>query len=169
MKYINKINEYNSKLNLVETEIAIKFVKDTFERLLARNLNLTRVSAPLFVYPESGLNDYLNGYERVVQFDVLDLKKNVEIVQSLAKWKRNALKKYNFEVGHGLYTDMNAIRRDEELDAIHSIYVDQWDWEKTMCAEDRTVDYLKNVVKLVYSTIKETSELVNNKFSWMQL
>ena len=165
MKYINNIKDYKSKLNLVETEIAIKFVKDTFERLLAKNLNLTRVSAPLFVYPESGLNDYLNGYERVVQFDVLDLKRNVEIVQSLAKWKRNALKKYNFEVGHGLYTDMNAIRRDEDLDAIHSIYVDQWDWEKTMCEKDRTVDYLKNIVKLVYQTIKETSDLVNNKFS----
>ena len=148
MKYINNIKDYKSKLNLVETEIAIKFVKDTFERLLAKNLNLTRVSAPLFVYPESGLNDYLNGYERVVQFDVLDLKRNVEIVQSLAKWKRNALKKYNFEVGHGLYTDMNAIRRDEDLDAIHSIYVDQWDWEKTMCDKDRTVDYLLNLMFL---------------------
>ena len=164
MKYINKIENYNSKLDLVQTEIAIKYVKDTFERLLANSLNLTRVSAPLFVYPESGLNDYLNGYERVVKFDVLDLGKDVEIVQSLAKWKRNALKKYNFQIGQGLYTDMNAIRRDEDLDAIHSIYVDQWDWEKTMIEEERTFDYLKDIVNSVYSVIKETSDLVNNKF-----
>ena len=164
MRYINNIENYNSKLDLVQTEIAIKFVKDTFERLLANKLNLTRVSAPLFVYPESGLNDYLNGYERVVKFDVLDLGKDVEIVQSLAKWKRNALKKYNFNTGQGLYTDMNAIRRDENLDAIHSIYVDQWDWEKTMEETERTVDYLKNIVESVYSVIKETSDLVNQKF-----
>ena len=164
MRYINNIENYNSKLDLVQTEIAIKFVKDTFERLLANKLNLTRVSAPLFVYPESGLNDYLNGYERVVKFDVLDLGKDVEIVQSLAKWKRNALKKYNFNTGQGLYTDMNAIRRDENLDAIHSIYVDQWDWEKTMEEDERTVDYLKNIVESVYSVIKETSDLVNQKF-----
>lgn len=164
MRYINNIENYNSKLDLVQTEIAIKFVKDTFERLLANKLNLTRVSAPLFVYPESGLNDYLNGYERVVKFDVLDLGKDVEIVQSLAKWKRNALKKYNFNIGQGLYTDMNAIRRDENLDAIHSIYVDQWDWEKTMEEDERTVDYLKNIVESVYSVIKETSDLVNQKF-----
>ena len=122
--------EYKSKLNLIETEIAIKFIKDYFEKELAKALKLTRVSAPLFVSPESGLNDNLNGYERAVRFDVLTLKKEVEIVQSLAKWKRMALDKYGFEAGTGLYTDMNAIRRDEDLDALHSVYVDQWDWER---------------------------------------
>lgn len=164
MKYIQNVKDYKSKLNLVETEIAIKFVKDNFERLLAEKLQLTRVSAPLFVFPETGLNDYLNGFERVVKFDVLDLGKDVEIVQSLAKWKRNALRKYNFELGRGLYTDMNAIRRDENLDAIHSIYVDQWDWEKIMLEEERTVDYLQDIVNKVYSVIKETSTLVNQTF-----
>ena len=121
---------YQSKLNLLETEIAIKFVKDNFERELAKALKLTRVSAPLFVAPETGLNDNLNGVERPVKFDIKAIGTDVEIVQSLAKWKRMALKKYNFEKETGLYTDMNAIRRDEDLDAIHSCYVDQWDWEK---------------------------------------
>ena len=118
---------YKSTLNLLDTEIAIKFIKDTFERDLAKALKLTRVSAPLFVQPETGLNDNLNGFERAVRFDVLTLKKEVEIVQSLAKWKRMALAKYGFEPETGLYTDMNAIRRDEDLDAIHSVYVDQWE------------------------------------------
>ena len=165
MKYINKLENYKSKLGLLETEIAIKYVKDTFEKELALELNLTRVSAPLFVYPESGLNDYLNGFERVVKFDVLDIKKDVEIVQSLAKWKRNSLKKYNFEVETGLYTDMNAIRRDEELDAIHSIYVDQWDWEKIIIESERTTSYLESVVRKIYKVIKTTLDKVNKKFS----
>ena len=164
MKYVEGIKNYQSKLDLIETEIAIKFVKDTFEDELAQELNLTRVSAPLFVYPESGLNDYLNGYERVVKFDVLDIKKDVEIVQSLAKWKRNSLKKYNFEYGTGLYTDMNAIRRDEELDAIHSIYVDQWDWEKIITKEDRNEDYLEFTVRKIYKVIKDTLDKVKSKF-----
>ena len=112
---------YQTKLNLLETEIAIKFIKDNFERDFSEALNLIRVSAPLMVVPESGLNDNLNGFERPVHFDVLYLKKNVEIVQSLAKWKRMALAKYGFKTGCGLYTDMNAIRRDEELDHLHSI------------------------------------------------
>jgi aspartate--ammonia ligase len=116
--------KYQPVLNLLETEIAIKFIKDTFEKELAKSLKLTRVSAPLFIFPETGLNDNLNGIERAVRFDVLDLGKEVEIVQSLAKWKRNALAKYGFTAGTGLYTDMNAIRRDETLDAIHSVYVD---------------------------------------------
>lgn len=165
MKYINKLENYKSKLGLLETEIAIKYVKDTFEKELALELNLTRVSAPLFVYPESGLNDYLNGFERVVKFDVLDIKKDVEIVQSLAKWKRNSLKKYNFEAETGLYTDMNAIRRDEELDAIHSIYVDQWDWEKIIIESERTTSYLESVVRKIYKVIKTTLDKVNKKFS----
>ena len=124
------MNDYTSKLDLLETEIAIKYIKDNFERLLSTKLFLTRVSAPLFVLPETGLNDNLNGFERAVSFDILDLGKTAEIVQSLAKWKRMALAKYHFKSDTGLYTDMNAIRRDEKLDNLHSIYVDQWDWEK---------------------------------------
>lgn len=155
---------YKSALNLLETEIAIKFIKDTFEKELAKQLKLTRVSAPLFVQPESGLNDNLNGYERAVRFDVLTLKKDVEIVQSLAKWKRMALAKYGFEQGTGLYTDMNAIRRDEDLDALHSVYVDQWDWEKIISKEQRTLSYLKKTVKSIYKALKKLAKAVNAKY-----
>ena len=164
MKYIDKIENYNPKLDLTETEIAIKFVKDTFEKELAKSLNLMRVSAPLFVLPQSGLNDYLNCYERVVNFDVKAINKKVEIVQSLAKWKRNTLKKYNMKPGFGIYTDMNAIRRDEDLDAIHSIYVDQWDWEKIIDYRDRNLDYLFQTVRTIYEVIKRVNTLVKNKF-----
>lgn len=153
-----------SSLGLLETEIAIKFIKDTFERELAKALKLTRVSAPLFVFPETGLNDNLNGYERAVRFDILSLHKEVEIVQSLAKWKRNALAKYGFEAESGLYTDMNAIRRDEDLDAIHSVYVDQWDWEKIIKKEERKLSYLKKTVKQIYKVIKKVSDLVSKKY-----
>ena len=155
---------YKSTLNLLETEIAIKFIKDTFERELAKTLKLTRVSAPLFVLPETGLNDNLNGYERAVRFDVLTLGKEVEIVQSLAKWKRMALAKYGFEPETGLYTDMNAIRRDEDLDAIHSVYVDQWDWEKIITEKDRKLSYLKKTVKGIYKALKKLSIAVNKKY-----
>lgn len=155
---------YKSTLNLLETEIAIKFIKDTFERELAKALKLTRVSAPLFVQPESGLNDNLNGFERAVRFDVLTLKKDVEIVQSLAKWKRMALAKYGFTEGTGLYTDMNAIRRDEDLDALHSVYVDQWDWEKIISAKQRTLSYLKKTVKSIYKALKKLATAVNAKY-----
>ncbi len=155
---------YKSTLNLLDTEIAIKFIKDTFERDLAKALKLTRVSAPLFVQPETGLNDNLNGYERAVRFDVLTLKKEVEIVQSLAKWKRMALAKYGFEPETGLYTDMNAIRRDEDLDAIHSVYVDQWDWEKIITKGNRKLSYLKKTVKAIYKALKKLSVAVNKKY-----
>ena len=158
------MDKYVPILDLMETEIAIKFVKDNFERLLSKALDLTRVSAPLFVFPETGLNDNLNGYERAVKFDVLDLKKDVEVVQSLAKWKRNALKKYNFPCEKGLYTDMNAIRRDEALDNIHSCYVDQWDWEKIITKEERTYSYLKKTVKKIYGVFLKTSAIVNKKY-----
>ncbi|RKD23697.1 aspartate-ammonia ligase [Caminicella sporogenes DSM 14501] len=152
---------YKSKLGLLETEIGIKEIKDYFEKALAKKLKLTRVSAPLFVIPESGLNDNLNGVERPVRFDVLGIGgKDVEIVQSLAKWKRMALAKYGFEVGKGLYTDMNAIRRDEELDNLHSIYVDQWDWEKIIAKEDRNIETLKSIVKDIYTVFKETEEYI---------
>ena len=131
---------YKSELTLYETQIAIKTVKDFFQTLLAERLHLLRVSAPLFVSPESGLNDNLNGVERPVTFDIkCQDDRKAEIVQSLAKWKRYALKKYGFSVGEGLYTDMSAIRRDEEVDNIHSIYVDQWDWEKIITKEMKTL------------------------------
>ena len=155
---------YQSTLTLIETEIAIKFIKDYFERELAKALSLTRVSAPLFVHPESGLNDNLNGYERTVRFDLKSLGCEVEIVQSLAKWKRMALAKYGFDVHTGLYTDMNAIRRDEDLDAIHSVYVDQWDWEKIITKEDRRISYLKKTVKAIYKVLKKTATAVSKKY-----
>ncbi len=156
--------EYKSTLSLLDTEIAIKFIKDNFEKELAKALSLTRVSAPLFVFPETGLNDNLNGYERAVRFDVKAIGKDVEIVQSLAKWKRMALAKYGFKENTGLYTDMNAIRRDEELDAIHSVYVDQWDWEKIITKNERQMWYLKRTVKSIYKALKKTEALVAKKY-----
>lgn len=151
---------YSSKGTLIETEVNIKKIKDYFENRLAVNLDLTRVSAPLFVDAETGLNDNLNGVERPVAFDIKANNKVVEIVHSLAKWKRMSLKRYGFEVGKGLYTDMNAIRRDEDMDNLHSIYVDQWDWEKIISKEDRNIDTLKSVVNSIYKTFKETEEFV---------
>ena len=151
--------DYKTALGIRETEVAIKVIKDFFEAHLAKNLNLTRVSAPLFVARATGLNDNLNGVERPVSFDALSLKDTeVEIVQSLAKWKRIALQRYGFSIGEGLYTDMNAIRRDEELDNLHSIYVDQWDWEKIIRHEDRTPETLKAIVKSIYSVFLDTEE-----------
>ena len=155
--------KYESALSLIETEKAIKFIKDTFEKELSKALKLTRVSAPLFVFPETGLNDNLNGYERAVRFDVLSLGRDVEIVQSLAKWKRMALSKYGFESGTGLYTDMNAIRRDEIPDALHSVYVDQWDWEKIIERKNRNFSYLKKTVKSIYRAILKLSSAVEKK------
>lgn len=151
---------YQSKLSLLETEAAIKLVKDTFETFLSGELFLTRVSAPLFVLKSQGLNDNLNGVERPVAFDILETGEIVEVVQSLAKWKRYALGMYGFEPGKGLYTDMNAIRRDEICDALHSIYVDQWDWERVIRAEDRTVDFLQGIVKKIYTSILDTANRV---------
>lgn len=147
---------YISKLSLLETQNAIKKIKDFFESELAKNLSLIRVSAPLMVRPESGLNDDLNGVERAVRFDMLETKYDVEIVQSLAKWKRRALGNYRFDTYTGLYTDMNAIRRDEDLDNIHSIYVDQWDWEKIIKKEDRNKETLKYIVEQIYGAFKAT-------------
>ena len=149
---------YKSKYSLIETEIHIKKIKDFFEKALAENLNLTRVSAPLFVEPDTGINDNLNGVERPVSFVLLESKKEVQIVHSLAKWKRYSLYRYGFKVGEGLYTDMNAIRRDEKLDNLHSIYVDQWDWEKIIEKKDRNIETLKSVVKKIYSTFKGLEE-----------
>jgi len=156
---------YKSPRSIRETEIQIKEVKDFFEVALAKALNLTRVSAPLFVTPESGLNDNLNGVERPVKFGIKEQSdREVEIVHSLAKWKRMALKKYGFNKGEGLYTDMTAIRRDEDTDNLHSIYVDQWDWEKVIDKADRNVDTLKETVKAIYSAIEETEDYLCNKY-----
>ena len=157
---------YEPHLNLRETEIAIKKVKDFFERDLAIELNLTRVSAPLFVDRESGLNDNLSGKERPVTFDVFS-GKNFEIVHSLAKWKRYALNLYGFASGEGLYTAMHAIRRDEDTDNIHSIFVDQWDWEKIISKEDRTEKYLKKTVKLIYSALRHTEYYISREYNFL--
>ena len=152
---------YESSLGVIETKKAIKDLKDFFENRLGEMLKLTRVSSPLFVLPETGTNDNLNGVEKPVSFEVPHLRKDAEIVHSLAKWKRVALKKYGFSVGRGLYTDMNAIRKDEELDNLHSLYVDQWDWELIINKEDRTMKTLKKVVKSLYKVFKETEEHVH--------
>ena len=152
---------YESSLGVIETQQAIKDLKDFFENRLGEILKLTRVSSPLFVLPETGTNDNLNGVEKPVSFEVPHLRKDAEIVHSLAKWKRVALKKYGFSVGRGLYTDMNAIRKDEELDNLHSLYVDQWDWELIINKEDRTMKTLKKVVKSLYKVFKETEEHVH--------
>lgn len=169
MKHLILKENYEPKLNLLETEIAIKYVKDTFERELAQKLNLTRVSAPLFIYPSTGLNDNLNGYERRVSFDIKSITEEVEVVQSLAKWKRNALARYGFLEGSGLYTDMNAIRRDEELDTLHSAYVDQWDWEKIIKKEDRTLKYLKETVKNIYRVLRDVEKKVCRRFPVLEV
>ncbi|HOQ36294.1 MAG TPA: aspartate--ammonia ligase [Acetivibrio sp.] len=153
--------DYRPVLSVKDTEIAIKKIKDYFEAALASELNLTRVSAPLFVKPETGMNDNLNGVERPVNFEVKSIGGGiVEIVHSLAKWKRVALAKYGFKVGEGLYTDMNAIRRDEDLDNLHSIYVDQWDWEAIINKEDRNEETLKAIVRKIFNVLKKTEEHV---------
>jgi aspartate--ammonia ligase len=155
---------YHPIFSGMEAQKAIKLIKDTFERKLAEQLNLIRVSAPLMVPSDTGVNDMLNGYERPVEFEVKETHRNLQIVQSLAKWKRIALKRYGFEIGAGLYTDMNAIRRDEETDNIHSIYVDQWDWEKIIRKEDRTMEYLKKTVEDIYEAFKLTEEVLINAY-----
>jgi aspartate--ammonia ligase len=156
---------YKSPLGLKDTEIAIKQVKDFFENRISKELNLTRVSAPLFVQSDTGLNDNLNGIERPVSFDMKAIEgANIEIVHSLAKWKRMALFRYGFSQGEGLYTDMNAIRRDEDVDNLHSIYVDQWDWEKVILKEERTLDKLKEVVRGIYKVFKDTESHVHKLY-----
>jgi len=157
-----------SKLSLLETQIAIKKIKDFFEGELSKSLSLIRVSAPLIVRPESGLNDDLNGFERAVRFDMLETKYDVEIVQSLAKWKRMALGKYRFDTYTGLYTDMNAIRRDEDLDNIHSIYVDQWDWEKIIKRSDRNKDTLMYIVNLIYNAFRSTEKYLESLYPFIR-
>lgn len=156
---------YNPVLSIKETQEAIKYIRDTFQREFGKELNLERVSAPLFVTKSSGLNDNLNGVERTVSFDLKDMPgEELEVVQSLAKWKRMALHEYGFKPGEGLYTNMNAIRRDEELDNIHSCYVDQWDWEKVIRKEERTEEVLKEVVRSIFKVIKHMEHEVWYKY-----
>lgn len=169
MSKLIKPKNYVPTIPPMETQRAIKKIKDYFQQELAYGLNLRRVSAPLFVAPETGLNDNLNGVERRVSFSILDMdEKTVEIVQSLAKWKRMALGKYGIKPGHGIYTDMNAIRRDEELDNIHSLYVDQWDWEKVITKEQRTTEYLHETVTTIYNAVKNLGDYVNRLYRDIQ-
>ena len=157
--------KYNNPLSYRDTQKAIKFVRDTFEKKLCDALNLERVSAPLFVVAGEGINDDLNGTERAVEFDILNIPDvTAQIVHSLAKWKRLSLKNYGFNAGEGLYTNMNAIRRDEEPDNIHSIYVDQWDWEKVITREQRTIPYLKTVVTSIVNAICDTLDEVKKLY-----
>lgn len=160
---------YKSPLTIRETEVAIKEVKDHFERALAKSLHLTRVSAPLFVKPQTGLNDNLNGVERPVAFGIKEQDDDIaEIVHSLAKWKRYALKRYEFHSGEGLYTDMSAIRRDEDTDNIHSIYVDQWDWEKVISKEERNTETLQYTVRKVYAALKDTEDYMSRRYNYIE-
>lgn len=169
MSKLIKPKNYAPTIPPMETQRAIKKIKDYFQQELAYGLNLRRVSAPLFVAPETGLNDNLNGVERRVSFTILDMdEKTVEIVQSLAKWKRMALGKYGIKPGHGIYTDMNAIRRDEELDNIHSLYVDQWDWENVITKEQRTTEYLHETVTTIYNAVKNLGDYVNRLYRDIQ-
>lgn len=169
MEHLTIPKDYHSPLTIRETEVAIKEIKDYFERSLARRLNLTRVSAPLFVRPESGLNDNLNGVERPVSFGIREQDEApAEIVHSLAKWKRYALKHYDFHSGEGLYTDMSAIRRDEDTDNIHSLYVDQWDWEKIISREERNTETLQYTVRRVYAALKETEDYISRRYNYIE-
>lgn len=156
--------DYHTPLSVYEMQRAIEFIKSNFQVNLSNALNLRRVSAPLFVDENSGLNDNLNGVERPVSFDIPDVGTNAQVVHSLAKWKRLALKRYDFKVGKGLFTDMNAIRRDEELDNLHSIYVDQWDWEKVITADQRTLDFLQDTVRDIVDAVCATSDELRWKF-----
>ena len=155
---------YTPKLDAYDTQRAIAYIKSAFQEEFSNALNLKRVSAPLFVTENSGLNDNLNGYERPVSFDIPAVRADAQVVHSLAKWKRLALKRYHFTVGNGLYTDMNAIRRDEELDNVHSIYVDQWDWEKVITAENRNLDFLKLIVRAIVKAICTTNDRLHVRY-----
>ncbi len=160
---------YRPPLDEYNTQKAIAYIKQTFQEEFSSALNLKRVSAPLFVTEQSGLNDNLNGYERAVSFDVPAIGVDAQVVHSLAKWKRLALKKYNFSVGNGLYTDMNAIRRDESLDNLHSIYVDQWDWEKIITRETRSIEYLKLIVNAIVGAICNTNDRLHVRFPQLKI
>ncbi len=160
---------YAPVLDVYDTQRAISYIKETFQEEFSAALNLKRVSAPLFVTEDSGLNDNLNGYERPVSFDIPAVGADAQVVHSLAKWKRLALKRYHFSIGNGLYTDMNAIRRDEELDNIHSIYVDQWDWEKVITKENRNLDYLKLIVRAIVRAICNTNDRLHVRYPQLRV
>ena len=160
---------YHPVLDEYDTQRAIAYIKRTFQDEFASALDLKRVSAPLFVTEESGLNDNLNGYERPVSFDIPSVGTDAQVVHSLAKWKRLALKRYNFSTGNGLYTDMNAIRRDEDLDNIHSIYVDQWDWEKIITRENRNLDYFKLIVRSIVNAICDTNDRLHVRYPQLRV
>ena len=169
MEHLKIPKNYESALSLHDTQVGIKTVKDFFQRLLAERLNLLRVSAPLFVDPASGMNDDLNGVERPVSFGIKEQNEyEAQVVQSLAKWKRYALKKYGFAHGEGLYTDMVAIRRDEDLDNIHSVYVDQWDWEKIISKEERTMETLINTVRSIYKVLRKTEKYMSIQYDYIE-
>ena len=160
---------YKTPLSTYEMQRAIEFIKSNFQVNLGQALNLRRVSAPLFVEENSGLNDNLNGVERPVSFDIPDVGAQGQVVHSLAKWKRLALKRYDFKPGKGLFTDMNAIRRDEEVDNLHSVYVDQWDWEKVIRKEDRNLDFLEETVKTVYKCLRKTEQYMAIQYDYIDL
>ncbi|MDD6276554.1 MAG: aspartate--ammonia ligase [Clostridia bacterium] len=164
MRDLQIVDGYSSALGMRETQKAINLVKDTFSRELSLALNLEKISAPFIVTKESGINDDLNGVERKVDFDTKEIEGTAEVVQSLAKWKRMALKRYNYSPNEGIYTDMKAIRRDDDCDNIHSIFVDQWDWERVICKEDRTVDFLKSIVIKIVRAIEETQKILHSSF-----
>ena len=169
---MNKITipqDYRPVLDAYDTQRAIAYIKETFQDEFSKALNLKRVSAPLFVTENSGLNDNLNGFERPVSFDIPAVGAEAQVVHSLAKWKRLALKEYNFTIGNGLYTDMNAIRRDEELDNIHSVYVDQWDWEKIITRENRNPEYLKLIVCAIVRAICDTNDRLHVRFPQLRV
>ena len=160
--------EYTAMLTLRETQRAIKIVKDNFQKKLARELNLDRVTAPVLVRKDSGINDDLNGVERKVEFDTKECDGIVEIVQSLAKWKRMALYRYGYQPGEGIYTDMNAVRRDDKVDNVHSLFVDQWDWERVICREDRNVNFLKDCVRKIVRAAADTQDILCEEFPVLQ-
>lgn len=164
MKELQIVNGYSSALTLRETQKAIKLVKDTFANELAAALNLERVSAPFIVKKGSGINDDLNGIERKVEFDIKEIEGTAEIVQSLAKWKRIALKAYGYDIGEGLYTNMNAIRRDDDCDNVHSIFVDQWDWERVISREERNIEFLKDIVRRIVKAVDNTQKIAHQAF-----
>ena len=157
-------SNYKPVLDAYDTQRAIAYIKETFQEEFAKALNLKRVSAPLFVTENSGLNDNLNGYERAVSFDIPAVGADAQVVHSLAKWKRMKLGAYDIPAGYGLYTDMNAIRACEDLDNLHSLYVDQWDWERSIKAEDRNIEYLKQTVRCIYCAMRETERSIYDEF-----
>ncbi len=165
MNSIKIPENYVEKLDIYQTQLAIGELRQIFQQKLAQKLNLKRVTAPLFVSPETGLNDDLNGVERAVTFDIKAINKEAQVVHSLAKWKRMALHDYHFSAGCGLYTDMNAIRRDEDLDNFHSVYVDQWDWEKVITRNQRNIEYLKKTVTDIVEAVYETAEEIKKNFT----